>query len=418
MSVLKNRGLVAALVGLLLIGGYYAYKMVEEVIEMMNFTNPERITQNYRRVHEMFPATLVKKGPATFKLKRAETDLPATYSWQGEERSLATLLEETGTTGFLVARDDTILFEEYYQGEQEEDRHIMFSVSKSFVSALVGIALDDGAFESIEDPITKYVPELANSGYQGVRIKDILQMSSGVAFNEDYADMSSDVNRMGALVATGGSLDGFAADMKRERQPGTLNKYVSVDTHVLGMLLKRVTGKSLSAYAEEKLWQPMGMEFDGYWMIDGEGMELAMGGLNVALRDMARMGRLYLHGGNWNGQQLVPGAWVKASITPDAPHVMPGRDNPGSTNPFGYGYQWWTPVQPHGDFFAAGIYYQYIYVDPTTGIIIAKTSADKLYNDPDTPRRKEEQIAAFQQISAHFAATGKALDMAQGSTPD
>jgi CubicO group peptidase (beta-lactamase class C family) len=403
LSVLKNRGVLATLAAVILIGGYFAYKAVDEVWEIMNFTNPDYITENYRQAFDMFPANLVEKGPAVFPLRRAAAPLPETYVYEGQERSLSALLAETGTTGFLVARDDTILFEDYFQGETETDRHVMFSVSKSFVSALVGIAQGDGLIDSIEDPITKYVPDLKGSGYDGVKIRDILQMSSGVAFNEDYADMTSDVNRMGALVATGGSLDEFAAERERERQPGTFNKYVSVDTHVLGMLLTRVTGETLSSYLSRKLWQPMGMEFDGYFLLDGEGMELAMGGLNVALRDMARMGRLYLHRGNWNGTQLVPEDWATASVTPSAPHVMPGRDNPNSTNPFGYGYQWWTPVEPHGDFFAAGIFYQYIYVDPTTGIIIAKTSADRLYNDPDTPRRKEEQVVAFQQISAHMA---------------
>lgn len=405
MSLLKNRRVWAALGIIIAVAGYYAYKAVDEVWEMMNFTNPKYITENYRRVHEMFTSTQVKKGDTVSPLKRAEMPLPATYTYGGEERSLEALLAETGTTGFIVARDDTILFEDYYQGETESDRHIMFSVTKSFVSAMIGMALEDGLIDSIDDPVTKYVPELEGSGYHEVKIRDILQMSSGVAFNEDYSDMSSDVNRMGALVATGGSLDDYAAGMKRERAPGTFNKYVSVDTHVLGMLLTRVTGETLTAYLERKLWKPMGMEFDAYFMVDGEQMELAMGGLNVALRDMVRMGRLYLHKGNWNGVQLVPSDWVTASVTPSAPHVMPGRNNPNSTNPFGYGFQWWTPVEPHGDFFAAGIYYQYIYVDPTTGVIIAKTSADKLYNDPDTPRRKEEQIAAFQQISAYVAAT-------------
>lgn len=407
MPLLKSRKLWAALGITIVIAGYYAYKAVDEIWEIINFTNPKYITENYRRVHEMFPATVVRKGERVSSLHYAAMPLPETYHYDGEERSLTALLEETGTTGFIVAKDDTILFEDYYQGETEGDRHIMFSVTKSFVSALIGIALEDGLINSIDDPVTKYVPELEGSGYSGVKIRDILQMSSGVAFNEDYADPSSDVNRMGGLIATGGSLDDYAAGMKREREPGTLNKYVSVDTHVLGMVLKRVTGETLTAYLERKLWQPMGMEFDAYFMVDGEDMELAMGGLNVALRDMVRMGRLYLHKGNWDSVQIVPQQWVNDSTTPGAPHVMPGHNNPNSTNPFGYGFQWWTPVEPHGDFFAAGIYYQYIYVDPTTGVIIAKTSADTLFNDPGTPRRKEEQVAAFQQISAYVAANAK-----------
>lgn len=229
-------------------------------------------------------------------------------------------------------------------------------------------------------------------------------MSSGVYFNEDYNDPLSDVNQMGLTIATGGSLNEFALSLKQKWTPGTYNNYVSVDTHVLGMLLAKVTGKSISAYLQEKIWQPLGMEFDAHWLTDGENVEMAMGGLNVTLRDMARMGRLYLNGGKMDGTQIVPAQWVQASITPDAPHLMPGKDNPGSGNPNGYGYQWWTPITPHGDFFAAGIYYQYIYIDPTTGVVIAKTSADQKFTDPKEPRKKDLQVAAFQAISAHVAA--------------
>ena len=227
-------------------------------------------------------------------------------------------------------------------------------------------------------------------------------MSSGVIFNEDYNDPLSDVNQMGLTIATGGSLNSFATGLQRQWEPGTYNNYVSVDTHVLGMLLVKQTGRTLSDYVEEKIWQPLGMEFDGLWLTDGVGMEMAMGGLNMALRDMARMGRLYMHGGEINGTRIVPAEWVAASVTPDAAHVMPGSEN--SSNPFGYGYQWWIPMEPHGDFYAAGIYYQYIYIDPTTGVIIAKTSADKKFTDPNEPRKKAEQVAAFQAISAHIGA--------------
>jgi len=334
--------------------------------------------------------------------------LPETFEYEGETHTLKSMLDDTFTTGFLVALDDQILVEEYFRGEKASDRHIMFSVSKSFVSALVGIALEEGKFDSIEDPITKYLPELSSSGYNGVRIKDILQMSSGIYFNEDYNDPLSDVNQMGLTVATGGSLNEFTLSLKQKWKPGTYNNYVSVDTHVLGMLLAKITGTSTSAYLQEKIWQPLGMEFDAHWLTDGKNVEMTMGGLNVALRDMARMGRLYLHQGNMDGKQIVPANWVTASMTPDAPHLMPGKDNPGSSNPNGYGYQWWTPIEPHGDFFAAGIYYQYIYIDPTTGVVIAKTSSDLKFTDPNEPRKKDLQVAAFQAISAHVAEQMKA----------
>jgi len=373
---------------------YYGFK------ELAAFYDPEHITENFRTPGK-FPYSTIKTGePWQFQRAEIEAELPPVYQYEGKPKLLEKFLEHTGTTGLLVVKDDTILFEKYYQGETESDRHSMFSVTKSFVSALIGIAIEDGLIDSIDDPITKYVPELVGTGYDGASVSDILTMSSGVGFTEDYGDLMSDVNRMSMTIATNGSLDDFAASLEREREPGTYNNYVSVDTHVLGMMLVRVTGKTLSALLEEQIWKPLGMEHEAIWFIDGEGMEVAMGGMQVTLRDMAHLGRLYLNGGRWNGKQIVPEAWVKASVTPSAPRLMAGKDNPGSTTPFGYGFQWWTPSVPHGDFMAFGIYHQTIYVDPTSGIIIAKTSAHRGFTDPANKTDKEESIFALQTISA------------------
>lgn len=406
MNGKKIAGILALVV--VLGAGGWGWNYYQKIKPFQDFTNPETLTQSFRSAFQSFGGTTIKAPENTLTFRRLDgITLPETFEYEGETYTLESMLDSTFTTGFLVALDDQILFEDYFRGESEDDQHIMFSVSKSFVASLVGIALEEGKFDSVNDPITKYLPELSASGYNGVRIKDILQMSSGVYFNEDYNDPFSDVNQMGLTVATGGSLDEFALTLKNKWQPGTYNNYVSVDTHVLGMLLTKVTGQSLSSYLQDKIWQPLGMEFDGHWLTDGVNMEMAMGGLNVALRDMARMGRLYLHKGTMNGKQIVPADWVTASVTPDAPHLMPGKDNPGSSNPNGYGYQWWLPIEPHGDFFAAGIYYQYIYVDPTTGVVIAKTSSDLKFTDPSEPRKKDLQVAAFQAISAHVAAQMK-----------
>jgi len=387
----------AALVAYGLYAGYGFYTGFKELV---NFYDPEKITENFR-TPSTFPHTVVKTGePWLFKRAEGQAELPPVYQYGGKTKLLSKLLEHTGTTGLLVVKDDTILFEQYYQGETESDRHAMFSVTKSFVSALLGIAIEDGLIESIEDPITKYVPELVGTGYDGAKISDILTMSSGVRFTEDYGDMWSDVNRMSMTIAGNGSLDDFATSLSREREPGTYNNYVSVDTHVLGMMLVRVTGKTLTELLQEQIWKPLGMEYEANWMTDGEGMEVAMGGMQVSLRDMARLGRLYLNKGKWNGKQIVPESWVADSITPSAPRLMPGHDNPGSATPFGYGFQWWTPSVPHGDFMAFGIYHQTIYVDPTSGIIIAKTSAHKGFTDPANKTDKEESIFALQTISA------------------
>ena len=413
MSPSLKRGLWAGFALVLAAAGYYGFTFGSAFMRMASYYDLDHITENYRRTHEFFPVTTVHAGANPWKFKYAFEDIPDTFVYDGQEQSISALMEETGTTGLLVADDDTILFEQYYQGETENDRHIQFSVTKSFISALFGIALDQGLIDSIEDPVTKYLPELKGSGYDGIALRNILTMSSGIRFNEDYGDLTSDVNRMSMAIGTGDSLDEFAASLKREREPGTYNDYISVNTHVLGMVLKRVTGRTITNLLEDQIWRPVGMEHDAYFLIDGHGMEVAMGGLQASLRDMARMGRLYLHQGNWNGEQIVPAEWVKASVTPSEPHLMAGFDNPNSDTPYGYGFQWWTPSHPHGDFMASGIYHQFIYVDPTTGVVITKTSANKGYNDPANRLQKDRIITAFQAISKAIGARHMA-----GSSPE
>ena len=272
------------------------------------------------------------------------------------------------------------------------------SVGKSFVSALVGIAVAEGHIDNVEDPITDYVPSLAGSAYDGVRIKDILQMSSGARWDEDYSDPESDIMRYGYTFGTGASLDEFTATLVREREPGTYNYYNSTDTQALGMLVVAATGRSLADYAGEKLWQPLGMERDAYWITDDHGMEMAAGGMQVVARDYAKLGQLYLQGGQWRGTQILPAAWVHDSVTPDAPHVMPGVD---PEYPVGYGYQWWVLQGDEGEFSAIGVYNQFIYVNPAKQVVIVKLSANSGYGltDDDTSWREIESFEFFRAIS-------------------
>jgi CubicO group peptidase (beta-lactamase class C family) len=198
---------------------------------------------------------------------------------------------------------------------------------------------------------------------------------------------------------TSGSLNNFVATLPGERQPGTYNRYVSADTQVLGLVLQGATGKNLSDYTREKLWDHLGAEFDAEWLIDPAGTEMAFGGFNAALRDYARFGLLYLNEGrNFQGRQLVPASWVRASVTPDAPHLMPGRNNPDSPFPMGYGYQWWIPENPEGDFLAIGIYGQFIYVHPKYRVVIAKSSAYVDYNNSGD-EMEFESVEAFRAIA-------------------
>jgi CubicO group peptidase (beta-lactamase class C family) len=359
--------------------------------------------ENFREMSSIYPVRVIRRAPSPSPLPEGPgVELPDVFEFQGRRLDTAEFLAEMETTGLLVVRDGRVVWETYSRGNDAGTQAIGWSVSKSFVSALIGIAVDEGAIASVEDPVTRYAPELAGGGYDGVRLKDVLQMSSGVRWNEDYSDPSSDVAAYGRVMAGGGSLDAFAANCVRAREPGSFNQYNSTDTHVLGLVLRRATGRALAEYLREKLWQPLGMEADGFWMVDATGAEMAGVGLSAVLRDYARLGCCYLNGGAWNGAQVVPAAWVRASVTPDAPHIVPGP-RPTAGLPLGYGYQWWVP-DGSGAYCAMGVYHQYVWVDPPTRTVIAKTSAFRRYGS--TPElasyRVGDHLALFATIARNL----------------
>jgi CubicO group peptidase (beta-lactamase class C family) len=396
--------LAGALVLLALVGSIVFRTEIRRLRFSLALFSGEEMVEPFRSMPEFFPHNRVARGPEVSELNQGRRiELPETFEYQGETQSTAGFLAETDTTGLLILKNDAVVFEEWWRGNDETSRTVSWSVGKSFISALVGIAVGEGRIESIEEPITNYVPELEGSAYDGVRIKDILQMSSGARWNEDYSDPSSDINRMGRILAIGGSMDAFVPTLEREFEPGTFNRYNSADTQALGMLLVRATGKSVSDYLGQKIWRPLGMESDAYWLTDDEGMELAFGTLNAVMRDYARFGLLYLHGGRWKGKQIVPSGWVGDSLRADAPHLKPGA-NEHSDFPLGYGYQWWLMDGREGEFSAIGVYNQFIYVNPTRKLVIVKTSANSDYGRTDT----EESFRELETIEL-FRAIGRSL---------
>ncbi len=388
----------AVLAWILVVYGLYFAPLFLHLYRLDHLYDEDRIVHNFLNMQDLFPTRAVRAPAETSKFRRAELELPETFSFEGADRNLEEYLEYSRSTGMLVLKDDTIVYEQYWLGHREDGQHISWSVAKSFISALIAIALEEGKIISINEPITHYLPELVGSGYDEVRIKDILQMSSGVGFNEDYADPDSDINRFGRTIAFGGSMAKFAASLERAREPGSYHHYVSIDTQVLGMLLTRVTGVSIASYLEEKIWRQLGMEHDAYWMLDGTGMEVALGGLNASLRDYARFGMLYLNRGKFRGRQIVPARWVRASTSPGGPHLMPGKGNPASSSSWGYGYQWWIPGPGNSDYTAAGVYNQYIYVNPGARVVIVKNSANRRYL-VERQESKDLHIAMFRAIA-------------------
>jgi len=203
-----------------------------------------------------------------------------------------------------------------------------------------------------------------------------------------------------------GKFRDYVATLPRKWEPGSICQYNSCDTSVLAFLVQEVSGKSLTDYMQEKLCEPLGMEYPGYWIVDPAGDELAAGGLNLTARDFARLGELYRNAGLWNGKQIVPREYVQASVKVNAPQCAPGKPVVGNhTLPVGYGYQWWLPVSKTGDFSAIGVYNQYIYVDPARHIVIVKSSANPRYglSADDSDNKDLENISALQAISAALA---------------
>lgn len=270
------------------------------------------------------------------------------------------LLDQHKTVAFLIIKNDTIQHENYFKGYDEESIIPSFSMAKSVTSILIGCAIEDGFIQSIDDPITKYIPELTKNGFEKVTIKHLLQMTSALKFSESYFNPFGEA----ASFYYGRNLKHEISKLKLKGEPGEKFEYVSGNTQLLGFVLERALfDKSITQYFQEKIWTPLEMEYDGSWSIDKKngGTEKTFCCINARARDFAKIGRLYLNKGNWNGKQIVSKEWVEASTKVET--------TDGSA-PY-YQYQWWLPSED-GDFMAEGILGQYVYVDPSRNIIIVR----------------------------------------------
>ena len=363
----------------------------------------DKIVHNFSNMDDaLFSHTLQATGTPHI-WPEATQDLPDAVEIDGDVRDLSEFLEETATTALLVVKDGTILHENYFLGTSRDDQRISWSMAKSFLSALFGVVLEDGRVESLDDPVAKYVPELKGTAYDGATIRNVLNMASGVAFNEDYLERNSDINKMGRVLALGGSMDEFTTDLKQTaRTPGSARQYVSIDTHVIGMVLRKVSGKSNHDFFIDNLWSKIGAGKDAFYSTDGEGVAFVLGGLNMRTRDYALFGQLFLQGGDWKGEQIIPASWVANSTTNSAP-----SDSSTENSGVGYGYQWWVPldsVHNGGDYFAVGIYEQYIYINPAAKIVIVKNSANRQFKEMGQSGKsyKLESIDMFRSLTNYY----------------
>ena len=359
------------LAGLLIIAaivvGIWKREEIARLLAVNSLFDADRIVQNFSNMDAAFLHVELSRGdgPASPLPAGTALTMPAAYDAWVTDRSV---------TSVLVLQNGAIVHEAYYQGTEPGDRRISWSMAKSYLSALFGVLVDEGAIASLDDPVTDYAPMLRGGAYDGATIRNVLQMSSGVLFDEDYLDYDSDINRMGRVLALGGKMDDFAAGLtERFVDAGAEWKYTSIDTHVVGMVARGATGRSVPDLMTEKLVQPLGLEQSPLYLTDGVGVAFVLGGLNITTRDYARFGQMVLQDGQWQGQQVVPADWVAASTVPSA-RTEAGR--------IGYGYQWWIPVGARpGVVMGRGIYGQYLYIDDQAQMVIVVTAADRQFRD-------------------------------------
>lgn len=351
------------------------------------FWTQEQRDLAFRMFDTVAPAHVIRAGTQPLALP---TGTPITPAWQadGQNWTIDSYMADQRLAGLIVIQDGRVRLERYGLGFSAAGRWTSFSVAKSFTSTLVGAAIQDGQISSINDPVTRYIPELAGSGYDGVSVAQLLSMQSGVRWNEDYTDPNSDVALFNLQQPEGG-LDPVTAYMRRlprAHAPGTHWNYNTGETNLIGVLVERATGKTLAGYITEKVWQPYGMESNAGWVLNSGGREISGCCLSISLRDYGRFGMFVLGGGQADGRQVVPSGWFE-----QAGHKQADIGRPGA----GYGYQWWT--YDDSSFAAQGIFGQGIFIDPGRKLVIVGVGNWPTATDPVMARRR---FAFYQAVRA------------------
>jgi CubicO group peptidase (beta-lactamase class C family) len=336
------------------------------------------------------PARTVAKGTAPRELKRAEKAPELRYTHQGQPSDVESFLGRNRNTGLLVMKGDTILVERYQYERKPEHRFQSYSMAKTVVAMLVGIALQEKAISSIDDKAEKYLPVLKDHPYGQTTLRHLLTMSSGVKFREDY-DGSDDVSRLARSTLFRFGVGGAAVVLpftERAAPAGQRFSYASAESQVLAEVVRAATNRPLADYLSEKIWQPMGAEADATWLLDGGGHELGFMGLNATLRDWGRLGMLLANDGALDGRQIIPAEWVRAATTAEAPHLQVGV----ATKFNGYGYQTWL-IHPKERMFALlGVRGQGVFIDPSTKTVVVHTA---VHASPRDTAARAEQFSLF-----------------------
>ena len=347
---------------------------------------------------QLLEGRTIRRAASPSRLLRAPTEPALRYEYQAETRSLDDYLARNPATGLLIARGDTILVERYQYARTDRHRFASFSMAKTVTAMLVGLAIAENLIRSIDDPAGSYVPALADTEYGRTSLRHLLQMSSGVRFRENYSGQDDsgqdDVARLFAatvLQAGPGGVEAVKPYNERARWSGALFSYASVETQVLGLVLRSVVGRPVAEYFRDRIWEPIGAEADATWIIDASGQEATYCCLNAVLRDYARLGLLLAHDGRLGDRQIIPKEWLHAATTiaPDDLHLKRVWERTG----FGYGYQTWILPGERRMFALIGVHGQAIYVDPASRLVMVHTAVRERADDPN-----EETIALWRSV--------------------
>jgi CubicO group peptidase (beta-lactamase class C family) len=336
----------------------------------MHMFDPPITTLANRTSELMFDTRTVPAGGKPSTLPAAHKPLNFTYSYEGQTLPATGFAERTFTDAMLIIKDGKVVHEQYLNRTTPQTRFMSYSMGKSFNSIMAGAAIAEGKISSVNDPVVKYMPELKGTAYDGLTLRHLLWMRTGVDWNDNFFTPGPAQNaHVAAFVDNKQRYVVAAAGMKRTKPPGEQFNYNSVEAALVGEIVSRATGRTLSSYLSDKVWKPAGMERDAFYVLDGPpdiGKEFTAGAFNATLRDYGRVGLMMLNEGRANGRQILPAAWVKESSTPG-----PGSAREG--NGTGYAYLWWT-VQGTQAYTMLGGEGQFVYVDPEHRTVIIKLS--------------------------------------------
>jgi CubicO group peptidase (beta-lactamase class C family) len=351
----------------------------------MMFWSASQQRIGFRNMEKLFATRTVQRGAQVLPLPSEPATLTVDYRFQGARWSTEKFMKANKVAGLLVLQHGKIVLERYALGYTEHDRWTSFSVAKSITSTLVGAAIKDGSIHGLDSQITEYLPSLKGSAYEGVTVQQLLTMTSGVKWNEDYSDPKSDVNRFAFGAPGPDGEDPIVAYMKqlpREAPPGTKWVYKTGESDLMGAVLAHAVHKHIGDYLSEKIWSTYGMEQDAAWMTDQAGEELGGCCMSMTLRDYGRFGLFFLGGGKIDGESILPDDWIAQATRAQVP---------------GYGFQWW--ILGDGAYAAQGIFGQTIQIDPKDDLVIVTSSA---WSQADVP-------ANYEVSYAYFAAVAEAL---------